>query len=179
MSFGAAARLSKVICVSLAAVFLVTALAGCGDYRSQWLDIMNAYQKRLNEDNKKLKELQDKGDLTETIKILNSRMNYIGSVMEKVSALNPPPQYLKLHAITLYFLLSVREQWQAQNDLYEAAVTGKPTTDLENNAKDQAAKANMLTNELSFELGKNDMELEVKPEGEPPQHSAPAPQPTQ
>jgi hypothetical protein len=150
-------------------------LSGCGGnseqasadkYKKQWTDIMNAFQARVAADDKKNTALVDKNDVTGGIKLLNQRIANVDEVTGKILELKPTKDLRKVHAITLYYLTSLEDQFNDQSELYNAILTGLPSTDLKTITDQAALKTRAVGAGLAVEIQKLDMKL--KPAGEQP-----------
>lgn len=167
------------LAVTLIAILCVCALSGallCGcdnpdqmkkdNYKNTYEKVMDDFVKRVEADDAKSTELADNNDLAELIKLNGERIANIDTVYEDIVVLMPPEEYWAIHALTLYYLVAVREQLEAQNDYYEALVAGDPSEDLGTIAQRAATKAQAVGMELAVEIRKSDLELESMPEKE-------------
>lgn len=151
-------------------------LCGCGqspgqkqkEYKAEWTDVMNEYEERVAADDKKAQKLISEEDNAGVIKLLDERIDYVWSVYDAIVVLDPPSEYRELHALTLYYLASVVAQLEAQSDLNEAVLEGKPTDDLKTIAEQAAQKTQYAISELALEVEKQGIELEsMKKKSEP------------
>lgn len=137
-----------------------TFLGGCGNserqrrnaYVDEWREVITEFQKRINEDDKKAEELVNSEDLAGLVRLVDSRIENIDEVTVKVLDINTPLEMARLQAITLYYLVSLRDQLQAQNAANEAALAGQPTNDLKQIADDALARTQTMSRELALEL---------------------------
>ena len=152
----------------LAAALLI---AGCDEsgevakkqqqFKTQWLDIMEVFQGRVNSDDSKADKLVQKNDLAGLIELIKLRISNVDSVLGKVLPLYPPDNLRKLQVTTLYYLQSLMDQLVAQNNLNEAVLSGNPTADLQTIAGNAAAKTKALGRELGIEMQKVGVKLQV------------------
>jgi hypothetical protein len=125
-------------------------------------------------DDKKASELINKNDIAGVIKLVNQRILNVDEVTKKILALRPPEDFWKVHAVTLYYLASLRDQLNYQNDLNDAVLTGRPTQDLKTIADQAALKTRAVGAELGIEIQKVDLKLKTggqQPQ-QPPKQSA-------
>ncbi len=164
-------------CVVLVGSFL--GLAGCDsvedkqkEYRSEWLEIMAAFEKRVAADDKKGNELAQKNDIAGIMELVQKRVKYVDSTFDEIALLYPPADLRRLHSLTLFYLTSIVDQLEANIDLYEAARSGKPTADLQAIAEAAVKQTEAVKQELALEIDRVGLELEV-PEGSEPAESVP------
>jgi hypothetical protein len=130
-------------------------------YKAGWLDVMEGFQARVNADDSKASQLVQKNDLPGLIDLIKRRTSNVDSVLGKVLPLYPPDEFRKLQATTLYYLVSLKDQFDAQNRLNEAILSGNPTTDLKTVATDAAAKTQALGRELGIEMQQLGLKFKV------------------
>lgn len=151
----------------LMSIFLFL-ICGCGqsleqkqkEYKTEWTDIMNKYEERIAADDKKVQKLASEENNAGVIKLLDERIAYVWSVYDEIAVLEPTAEFRELHALTLYYLTSVVAQLEAQTDLNEAVLAGKPTDDLKTIAEQAAQKTQYVISELALEVEKQGIELE-------------------
>lgn len=144
------------------------------EYRAGWVDAVSEFEQRVTVDDKKINELGEKEDMVGVMRLVNERIKYVDSVYDRVADLYPPPELRKLHAVTLFYLTSIVEQFKANIDLYEALRTGKPTGDLKTIAENYAGTTDAVRQELSLAIDKAGLKLkEPKKNGQQPPASAP------
>lgn len=157
------------------ALTLLMQLLGCGgsdieskqkSYSADWKTIMTAFQVRVTEDDKKASELVEKNDISGLIKLIDERIANVNEVIKEILGLYPPDDLQDLHATTLYYLTSLRDQLNAQNDLNEAVLSGKPTQDLQTISENAAAKTQLVAGELGVEIQKAGIEVDGEEDGE-------------
>ncbi|MCG2796729.1 MAG: hypothetical protein L6427_12885 [Actinomycetia bacterium] len=172
-----------VLAVTAAAV-LAVACPGCGgggkagnekEYKARWTDIMDTFDQRVVKDDKRAEEFVAKNDISGLINLVNRRVDDIDEVFGQVLELYPPEDLRKLHAVTLYYLINMRDQLVAQNILNEAALSGKPTEDLKKIADDEAARTQMTARELGIELQRKGIMLKSVKEEAGKKDTAPEP----
>ena len=180
-----AVRLAVVALVSISISLLAFGAfsSGCGsgsgessvgEYKKQWTEIMDSFQDRVLTDDKKASELINKNDIAGVIKLVNQRILNVDEVTKKILVLRPPQYLWKVHAVTLYYLASLRDQLNYQNDLNDAVLTGRPTQDLKTIADQAALKTRAVGAELGIEIQKVDLKLKTggqQPQ-QPPKQSA-------
>ena len=182
-SLDRAGRLAVVALVSISISLLAFGAfsSGCGngsgessieEYKKQWTEIMDSFQARVLTDDKKANELINKNDIAGVIKLVNQRILNVDEVTKKILVLRPPKDLRKVHAVTLYYLASLRDQLRYQNDLNDAVLTGKPTQDLKAIADQAALKTRVVGSELGVEIQKVDMKLKSTEEQPEPKQSA-------
>lgn len=143
-----------IICaVALMAGFL---MAGCGTsqeeaYRTEWKDTMEGFFKKLDADDKKAEKLSAENDIGGVIQLVNQRIEAIETALEEMLQMNPPAKYKRLHVQTMYFMLALIDQLEAQNELNKAVVSGQPTEDLSKKVEIMNLKLNAVGQELSVE----------------------------
>lgn len=130
-----------------------------GQYKKDWKAIIEAFQTRVNQDDKKATDLANKNDIPALITVINQRISNIDSVMGKILKLYPPPALRKLQALTLFYLTSVKDQFIAQNAVNDAALSGKPVEDLKKIADQAANQARAVGSELAVEIQKLGIQL--------------------
>jgi hypothetical protein len=152
-------RVVAVAAVCSAALVLGVLFVGCGSssqqsaeqYRNQWKSIMETFYTKLQADDKKAEQLASQKNNAAIIQLVNGRVNGVEATMGQILALKPPAQYRKLDAITLYFMVALMDQLQAQNDLNKATVSGQPTTDLVTKVDNLSKGVQAVSQELSIE----------------------------
>jgi len=181
MSSGVRLTVVTILAVSIFLLGLGALSSGCGgsseqaladQYKKQWTDIMNAFQTRVLADDKKTTALINENDAAGAIKLVNQRIANIDEVTGKILALRPPKDLRKVHAITLYYLSSLKDQFKDTNEFYNAVLTGLPSKDLKTIMDQAAYKTRAIGAELGVELQKLDMELKTAGEKPKSQQSA-------
>jgi hypothetical protein len=181
ISSGVRLAVVTILAVSIFLLGLGALSSGCGgsseqaladQYKKQWTDIMNAFQARVLSDDKKNTALIDKNDAAGAIKLVNRRIANIDEVTGKILVLRPPKDLWKVHAITLYYLSSLKDQFKDTNEFYNAVLTGLPSKDLKTISDQAAYKTRAIGAELGVELQKLDMELKTAGEKPKSQQSA-------
>ncbi len=156
-------------------MLLMLQLTGCGgsdieskqkSYQADWKRIMTAFDARVTEDDKKASELVEMNDISGLIKLINERIVNVNEVIAEILGLHPPDDLQDLHSTTLYYLTSLRDQLEAQNDLNEAVLSGKPTQDLKTISDNAAARTQVLAGELGVEIQKAGIGLDEEEDGE-------------
>lgn len=179
-----------VLAVTICLVLVVAALAvvGCGEpseeqkaetYRKEWKDIMDGFFKKLNEDDKEAEELSNQGDTAGVIKLVNERIRGIEETIDELMALDPPAELQRLQIVTLYFMLTLIDQLEAQNELNKAMVSGQPTTDLQTKVENMARRVGSIGNELSVEQVSAGIVLEEIPQPDTTMPESSQPESTQ
>ena len=130
------------------------------EYSTEWSEIFSGFQKRVASDDRKAEELVKKNDISGLISLVNGRLVNVDQVYQKVLDLYPGKEMWKLHSTSLYYLTSLKEQLEYQNDVNEAVLSGKPVQDLTQIASDQAAKTKQVGAELGAEVQKLGIKLE-------------------
>jgi hypothetical protein len=144
-------------------------------YRSQYEEIIDAFQAQVARDDKQAGQLGQSNDLAALIKLNNRRLNNVNETFDKLLLLYPPGGLRAVHALTLYYLVAVTEQLQAQNDYLEAVLAGKPSTDLQSIATSATSRIKALSNELALDLQKANITIKNKTsEGGDQSQSAPS-----
>ncbi len=170
-----------ILSVSIFLLGLGALSSGCGggseqaladQYKKQWTDIMNAFQTRVLADDKKTTALIDKNDAAGAIKLVNQRIANIDEVIDKILVLRPPKILWKVHATTLYYLCSLKDQLKATSEVYNAVLTGLPAKDLKTISDQAAYKTRVIGAELGVEIQKLDMKLKTAGEKPESQQSA-------
>lgn len=177
-SHGRAKRLRSVagwpVACAIAMLLLVQVL-GCNGsdiqqkqdcYRADWKRIMTAFDSRVISDDMKASKLVEQDDISGLIKLIDERIGNVDGVILEILDLYPPDDLQDLHAVTLYYLVSLREQLKTQNDLNEAVISGKPTQDLKAISDDAAAKAQAIAGELGIEIQKAGIKMGEKEDAE-------------
>jgi hypothetical protein len=181
ISSGVRLTVVTILAVSIFLLGLGALSSGCGgsseqaladQYKKQWTDIMNAFQTRVLADDKKTTALIDENDAAGAIKLVNQRIANIDEVTGKILALRPSKDLRKIHATTLYYLSSLKDQFKATSEVYNAVLTGMPTKDLKTISDEAAYKTRVIGAELGVELQKLDMELKTAGEKPKSQQSA-------
>ena len=150
---------------------LALALTGCDkageakkkqqEYRTEWQEIMGKFQARVNADDQKANALVKKNDISGLIGLIKGREANADLVMGQILELNPSNDLRKLHATTLFYLTSLKDQLEAQNRLNEAGLSGAPTGDLSAVAEISAAKTQEVGREIGVEIQK--LGIKLKP----------------
>ena len=178
---GARFAAMTVLIISLFLLGIGALSSGCGgsseqaqadQYKKQWTDIMNAFEARVTTDDKKNAALVEKNDVAGVIKLVNQRIANLDEVTGKILLLKPPKNLWKVHAVTLYYLASLKDQFTNQNNFYNAVLTGLPARDLKTIADQMALKTRAVGAELGVEIQKLDMELKPAREQPSSQQSA-------
>jgi len=178
---GARFAAMTVLIISLFLLGIGALSSGCGgsseqaqadQYKKQWTDIMNAFEARVTTDDKKNAALVEKNEVTGVIKLMNQRIANLDEVTGKIVLLKPPRNLWKVHAVTLYYLSSLKDQFTNQNNFYNAVLTGLPAGDLKTIADQMALKTRAVGAELGVEIQKLDMELKPAREQPSSQQSA-------
>lgn len=149
-------------------VLLSLQLIGCGGtqarqkrYKADWGKTMGAFEAQVKGDDAKANDFVKKNDLPGLIALVNQRIKSLEDTSAKILVLSPPQDLWKLQAVTLYYLVSLIDQLKSQNDLNEAALSGKPTTDLKSIADTAKQKTQAVGAELGIELQKNGIRLQA------------------
>ncbi len=165
--------ISMLVCF---AVVLVLVLPGCGpkgpeekkkEYRTEWERIMQAFQKQVEEDDRKADELVKQKDVAGVVRFVRQRLKRMKETETEILDLYPPDDLRRLHAMTLYYLEALLAQLEAQNELNEAALEGLPTTDLAAKVEALANKTRQITNELAIEVQLRGLSVTPTTPGEP------------
>lgn len=163
------------LAVCLAMVFMALQVLGCGEteverkqkeYESQWKETMTGFQQQGLADDKKANQMVEQNDISGLITLINQRITDVNKVIGQVLEMHPPEDLWKLYSITLYYLTSLRDQLESQNDLNEAALAGKPTEDLKSMTDSDSQKTQIVGAELGVEMQKVGIKLDVKGEEE-------------
>ena len=181
---GSAFRLSVVAASVMVLLAVVLLYAGCqseqqakqAQFKQQWTQIMDKFQTRVAADDKTATGFVNKNDIPALIKLTKQRIASTDAVLGQVLALYPPDDLRKLQALTSYYLVTLIDRLQAQEDYSVAVLSGKPTTDLQNNVNQQAQRNNTIAGELSVELAKDGITL-ITP-SQAPQGTSPSSSPT-
>lgn len=167
--------------VSVASLAFGVLSSGCGsgnqpssarEYKKQWTEIMNAFQTRVLADDKKTTALIDKDDVAGVIRLVNQCIASVDEVTGKLLVLRPPEDLWKVHAVTLYYLAILKDQFENQNDFYNAVLTGLPTNDLKTISDQAAYKTRVIGAELVVEIQRVDLKLKSTGEQPKSQQSA-------
>jgi len=169
-------RLATVILltVSVASLAFGVLSSGCGssqpssakEYKKQWTEIMDAFQTRVAADDKKTTALIEKKDVAGVIKLVNQRIANVDEVFGKIIVLRPPVELRKVHAETLYYFTSLKDQFNYQNDFYNAVLTGLPAKDLQTISNQATYKTRAIGAEIQLEIQR--VGLKLKSTGEQP-----------
>jgi len=167
-------------CVVVLMLLLACAvlLPGCGqstadkqkEYPAQYKEIVNAFQTKVAKDDAKASQLGQNNDLTGLIKLNNQRLAGVNATFDKLLLLFPPSDLRRVHGETLYYLITVMDQIQAQNAYAEAVLAGKPSGDLQNIAGSATTKAQTVGGELALDLQKANITIKsapANPQGQP------------
>jgi hypothetical protein len=175
---------AAVITVLVGVLAITILVAGCGsslsskqkEYKDQYVKIMDAFQSRVTADDQKANQLVAANDIGGLITLVKQRIANIDQVEGELMQLYPPPEFRKIQAITLYYMAALRDRLDAQNALNEAALSGKPTTDLKAISDGYGAKTQFVGQELAVELEKQGIKLKGStPSSSPtPQQSSPS-----
>lgn len=171
---GAAARskltpvLAALCVILLAGLVVLAVLLGVRarggvtkDYERKWRRIMVEFENKVEKDDKKAEEYSKNKDITALLRLARTRTNYFGEVVGRLLELTPPKEYRKLHVLTLHYIFTLIDQLKAQRELNEAFLEGKPTEDLSKIAENAKARAQQGMVELSVEIQKAGITLEV------------------
>ncbi|MBN1288495.1 MAG: hypothetical protein JXA49_02530 [Actinobacteria bacterium] len=159
-------KTAAIIIVALISVFLVS-LCGCAEsterrqaeYKSRWKEVMNEFEDRVAVDDEKAQKMIDDNETAGVIRLLGERIKNVWQVYDEIVVLYPPDDLRRLHALTLYYMTTVVDQLEAQNDLNEAIISGKPTEDLKTIADEAAQKSAFVIGQLALEIEKADIRL--------------------
>jgi hypothetical protein len=133
-------------------------------YREKWANLMEQFQKAVALDDKKAQEYVTANDLASLIKLTRERINSTDATLSEILALYPPPELRTLQGITAYYLVTLIDRLRGQGDLAVAVLSGKTTTDLQQNLNQLVARNSALGSELAVELAKVGMSLKKTPE---------------
>jgi hypothetical protein len=145
----------------LAAVMAASVLiSGCqsekqkkqAEFKAEWLSLVSAFEKRVAADDKKGSDLVARNDVAGVIALINSRITSVDGVLKKILDLYPPEQYQRMQAIAIYYLASLLDQLNAQKQLYDAVLAGRPTQDLTDTVGKLGTKTQAVGAELGVEL---------------------------
>jgi hypothetical protein len=151
----------SVVAVSAVGILaLIVSISTCGcvektdaqreeEYRVEWKEMMSSFFKRLDEDDQKAADLSEEGDIGGVINLVTERIKHIDSSLADFMRLNPPPDYVRLQVITEYFMLSLIDQLEAQNEFNKASVSGEPTADLETKVQSTQARVGAVGQQLT------------------------------
>jgi hypothetical protein len=160
-----------------ALVTLGAALAGCGNptesYKSQWVDTMSAFEAQVAKDDQKSAELAKNNDAAGLLNLVDKRNRYVDDTYDKLVVLRPPPDLRDLHATTLFYLVSIKNQLKANSDFYDAARAGKPTTDLQTIAEDAIKQTQAVRGLLGLAMDKAGVKIKETKKKEVPTSTAP------
>lgn len=155
-------------------------LQGCygKSYPNAYKEIIDRFEERVTRDDKHAEDLAKNNDLSGLIKLNSSRKRYVSETLKELIELDPGTDYVRLHALTLYYLVAIEDQIDAQNNYYDALSTGKPSQDLQKIADSMTARVQLVARELSLELSKLGITLKSEPKKseEKPQSSSPGTQ---
>lgn len=166
----------------IVALVSVAILAGCGDsreakqkeYREEYVRIIDDFEDQVAKDDQKAEELVEQDDLGGLIRLNETRLEFIDEVFGEILDLYPPEELRKVHALTLFYLVAVRDQVEAQSDYYEALLSGKPSEDLKSITENSAGIVRLAGASLALELQKQDIEIKsMQQQSEQPQTSSP------
>lgn len=168
-------RVGVAVCC-LVAIVASLLLAGCGEdpgeeYRTEWKTIMDGFFKELNADDEKAQKLSDEGDVGGVIQLVNERIKGIEDKLDLIMELKPTREYQRLQILTEYFMITLIDQLNAQNDLNKASVSGEPTEDLTTKVQNTQSRVAFVGQELSVEQLNVGIVLEETPK-EAPKDSA-------
>jgi hypothetical protein len=174
---------SRVFWRPIAAVLLVAliplgaVLAGCGSptesYKSQWVDTVTAFEAQIAKDDQKSAELVKKNDAAGLLALVEKRNKFVDDTYDKLVVLRPPPALRDLHATTLFYLISIKNQLKANSDFYDAARAGKPTTDLQAIAEDAIKQTQAVRVMLGLAMEKAGVKIKETAQKEVPTSTAP------
>lgn len=163
------AGMALIVAVALAAGALV--LAGCDDtpqkeksFKGEWTRIIKESEARTAKDDKKGQELVAEDDLAGVIDLTRRRMAYSDEVLGKLLKLYPPQDLRKLHVLSLYYLVTIKDRLDQQISLYEAILNNRPTADIETVLEQLIARSQTIGRELGIELQKEGISLDQKSE---------------
>jgi len=159
------------LAVVLLLVVLLTAgvlvIAGCEseqqskakEFQAKWTKIMDDFQARLTRDDAKGQALVNKNDLPGVISLVKARIASVDNVLSQVLSLYPPETLRKLQGLSIYYLITLQDRLQAQNALYEAVLSGSPTSDLQTVFNQMVQRNEILAQELGIELQKRGINI--------------------
>ena len=146
-------------------------IGGCSDrhevYRKGYVTTINAFQKKAVSDDKASEQLIEKNDIGGLITMIKNRVSNINQVVSKIMKLDPPSGYIRLQVLTLYYLIELKKQFNAQNQLNEAILNGQPLADLKSIAEKYSENTQFSRNELLVELQKIGIRLTGGTTGKP------------
>ena len=171
---GTWAAIATACAIAVIAAFLV---AGCGTsqeevYRTEWKDMMQEFFKKLDADDKKAEKLSSENDIAGVVKLVNERIKGIESTLDKLMELKPTPELQRLQILTEYFMITLIDQLEAQNELNKAGISGQPTGDLSTKVQYTQNRMAAAGQELSVEQLSVGIVIDV-PTVERPEDSAP------
>jgi hypothetical protein len=164
--------------VAVGLIFIVL-LTGCGnsvaqkekEYKDQWTQVMTKFETRVTSDDSKANDLVTKNDIVGLRSLITSRSANVSDVLSQVLKLNPPEKYQRVQITTLYYLMALKDQLKAQNDVNDAALANSPTTDLKTISDGYSKRTQMAGQELALELKK--AQLTIGAEAPKPSSSTP------
>ena len=176
-SFRGRAAVVFILCL-VTLVVMITAV-GCGgsstdSYKAQWKTTMTDFYNKLNADDAKAQQLSNKNDQAGVIAFVNQRIAGINTTIEQVMKFNTPASINRLQIETLYFLLALTDQLEAQNEFNKATVSGQPTTDLKTKVENAQRRVLAIGQELSVEQVSQNITLNLKSSSAPQPSSSPA-----
>ncbi len=174
---------NRVFWRSMATVLLVVLVAtgaflvGCGNptesYKSQWVDTMSDFEAQVAKDDQKSAELVQNNDAAGLISLVDKRLKFADDTYDKLVVLRPPAALRDLHATTLFYLVSIKNQLKANSDFYDAARAGKPTTDLQTIAQDAVKQTDTVRVLLGLAMDKAGVKIKETKQKEQPKSTAP------
>jgi Zn-dependent oligopeptidase len=154
-------------------------------FKKEWTQTMNEFQKRLQADDNKGQTLVDKNDLAGVIALTKQRIANVDEVLAKILAYYPPPELRKLDVLSTYYLISLKDRLEQQIVLYNAILAEQPQKEIADVLNNLIARNNTIGRELGIELQKLGIRIESatqKPSTAPsssPQGTAPSTSPGQ
>lgn len=164
------------VALLLTAGFLV---GGCGmrdQYKSEWVNTMSEFESQVSKDDTKANDLTRQNDISGLIDLLTQRSKFVDQTYDRIVVLRPStPDQKDLHAATLFYLTSVKDQLKTNKDYYEALREGKPTNDLKTIAEDAAKQTQSMRVILGLDMDKTGAKIkEIKPKESNPKSSVPS-----
>lgn len=161
---------AALVMVALLAVGAMV-LTGCDDvrqkekaFKDEWTRVIKGFEARTAKDDKKGQELVAENDLAGVIDLTRKRIAYSDEVLGELLELYPPQELRKLHVLSLYYLITIKDRLDQQISLYEAILNNRPTADIETVLEQLIARNQTIGRELGIELQKEGISLDQKPE---------------
>ncbi len=130
-------------------------------YEKRWRTVMVEFQNRVEKDDKSAERYSENKDMTSLLRLANNRIEYFRDVIGRLLELTPPERYRKLHVLTAHYIFTLIDQLEAQKELNEALLEGKPTEDLSKIAESAKARAQQGLQELLIEMQKAGVTIET------------------